>query len=77
MISDLSTPFFFPPSSYTHSPRFAPPAKESRVAMLYAKYLGMNGRYFDVKVMGVNTIVTKGKVKPAKPKRGPQVREAR
>ena len=33
--------------------RFAPPKKESRVAMLYARYVGINGSLFDFKVLGL------------------------
>jgi len=32
-------------------PRFAPPKKTSRVALLYAKFLGINGTLFQYKVL--------------------------
>ena len=33
--------------------RFAPAMRESRVAMLYAKYLGINGSLFELKVLSL------------------------
>ena len=33
--------------------RFAPATRESRVAMLYAKYLGINGSLFELKVLSL------------------------
>ena len=33
--------------------RFAPAKKESRVAMLYGRYLGINGSLFELKVLGL------------------------
>ena len=43
-------------SDPTHSPpipRFAPAEKVSRVALLYGRYLGINGSFFEYKVLAL------------------------
>ena len=36
---------------------FASPKKDSRVAMLYAKYLGINGSLFDLKILSLQLMM--------------------
>ena len=63
-------PWLYPSLTWPSQPlRFAPATRESRVAMLYTKYLGINGSLFDVKLMGLQlmTVVLQVRHTPRTP----------